>query len=171
MAFFSTLSKTYAKDTLSKCATTVLLVSCYLYRKRSNVTNVNAEAKEQGRDIQTPVNDSGIFTEVSRSVQAFPSPRWSPSQGIPRKGQAPGRVTPWIVSGLPHAQMGLRRAFRQASPGPLPAVFTIKLPSEPPRALFPSVHGGGHTTNAVGVISQDYKPHRVQTQCAQAPWV
>ena len=30
-----------------------------------------------------------------------PSPRWSPSQGIPRKGQAPGRVTPWIASGLP----------------------------------------------------------------------
>ena len=45
-----------------------------------------------------------------------PSPHWSPSQGIPRKGQAPGRVTPWIASGLPHAQVGLRRAFRQASP-------------------------------------------------------
>jgi hypothetical protein len=77
----------------------------------------------------------------------------------PRKGQAPSRVTPWIAPGLPHAQVGLRCAFRQASPGSLPAVFTIKLLIKPPRALLPSVHGGGHTTNAVGVVSQDYKPH------------
>ena len=72
MASFSTLSKTYAKDKLSKCATIVLLVCCYLYHKRSKVINVNAEAKEQGRDVQTPVDDSGIFTEVSRSAQASP---------------------------------------------------------------------------------------------------
>ena len=70
MASFSNLSKTYAKDKLSKCATTVLLVCCYLYRKRSNTNNVNAEAKEQGRDMQTPIDGSGIFTEVSRSAQA-----------------------------------------------------------------------------------------------------
>ena len=89
--------------------------------QRSNVINVNAEAKEQGRDMQTPIDDSGIFTEVSRSAQASPSPRWSPSQGIPRKGQASGRVTPWIASGLPHTQVGLRRAFRQASPGCSPS--------------------------------------------------
>ena len=69
---FSNPSKTYAKDKLSKCATTVLLVYCYLYRKRSNIINVNAEAKEQGRDMQTPVDDSGIFIEVSRSAQASP---------------------------------------------------------------------------------------------------
>ena len=72
MASFSILSKTYAKDKLSKCATTVLLVSCYLYHKRSKVINVNMEAKEQGRDMQTPVDDSAIFTEVSRSTQASP---------------------------------------------------------------------------------------------------
>ena len=72
MASFSNHSKTYAIDKLSKCATTVLLVCCYLYRKCSKVINVNAEAKEQGRDMQTPVNDSGIFTEVSRSAQASP---------------------------------------------------------------------------------------------------
>ena len=70
MASFSNPSKIYAKDKLSKCATTVLLVYCYLYRKRSNTINVNAEAKEQGRDMQTPVDDSGIFTKVSRSTQA-----------------------------------------------------------------------------------------------------
>ena len=46
MATFSTLSKTYAKDKLSKCATTVLLVCCYLNRKRSYANNVNEEAKE-----------------------------------------------------------------------------------------------------------------------------
>ena len=72
MASFSTSSKTYAKDNLSRCATTVLLVCCYLYRKRSKVINVNAEAKEQGRDMQTPIDDSGIFTEVLRSAQASP---------------------------------------------------------------------------------------------------
>ena len=59
MATFSNPSKTYAKDKLSKCATMVLLVYCYLYRKRSKAINVNAEAKEQGRDMQTPVDDSG----------------------------------------------------------------------------------------------------------------
>ena len=72
MASFSALSKTYAKDKLSKYATTVLLVCCYLYRKRNNSINVNTEAKEQGRDMQTSVDDSGIFTKVSRSTQASP---------------------------------------------------------------------------------------------------
>ena len=78
--------------------------------------------------------------------------------GAPRKGQAPGRATPWIALVLPHTQVGLWCAFQQASLGPLPAVFTIKLSAETPRALFPLVHDGGHTTNAIGVISQDYKP-------------
>ena len=72
MASFSNSSKTYAIDELSQYATTVLLVSCYLYHKTSNVNNVSAEAKEQGRDMQTPIDDSGIFIEVSRSTQASP---------------------------------------------------------------------------------------------------
>ena len=72
MASFSNPSKTYAKDKLYKCVTTVLLMCCYLYRKWSNVININAEAKEQGRDMQTPIDDSGIFTKVSRSAQASP---------------------------------------------------------------------------------------------------
>ena len=59
-----------------------------------------------------------VFLLKYREAHKLPSsPRWSPSQGIPRKGQASGRVTPWIASSLPHAQVGLRRAFRQASPG------------------------------------------------------
>ena len=102
--------------------------------------------------MQTPVDDSGIFTEVS-ARELPPSPRWSLSQGIPRKGQAPSLVTPWIALGHTHAQVGLQCAMRQASPRSLPAVFTIKLPAKMPRALFPPVHGGGHTTNVVGVIS------------------
>ena len=68
MVSFFNLSKTYAKDKLSKCVTTVLLACCYLYHKRGNSININAEAKEQGRDMKTPVDDSGIFTEVSRSA-------------------------------------------------------------------------------------------------------
>ena len=92
-----------------------------------------------------------------------PSPRWRPSQGIPRKGQAPSWVNLWIALGISHVQVGLRCAFRQASLGLLPTVFTIKLPSKPPWALFPSIHGCGHTINAVGVISQYYKPFRCTT--------
>ena len=72
MASFSNPSKTYAIDKLSICATMVLLVCCYLYRKCSKVINVNAEAKEQDRDMQTPVDDSDIFIEVSRSTQTSP---------------------------------------------------------------------------------------------------
>ena len=72
MASFANLSKTYAKDKLSKCATTILLMCCYLYHKRGNTINIKAEAKEQGKDMQTPVDDSDIFTEVSRSAQASP---------------------------------------------------------------------------------------------------
>ena len=72
MPLFLTQAKPMQIDKLSRCATMVLLVCCYLYRKRNKVINVNAEAKEQGRDMQTPVDDSGIFTEVSRSAQAPP---------------------------------------------------------------------------------------------------
>ena len=72
MATFSNLRKTYAKDKLSKYTATVLLMCCHLYRKRSNTINVNAEAKEQGRGTQTLIDDSSIFTGVSRSTQAFP---------------------------------------------------------------------------------------------------
>ena len=88
-----------------------------------------------------------VFLPRYREVRKLPpSPCWSPSQGIPHKGQAPGRVTPWIASGLSHAQVGLRCAFWQASPGLLPTIFTIKLSAKLSWALFPLVHGGGHTT-------------------------
>ena len=165
MASFSNPSKTYAKDKLSKCATTVLLVYCYLYHKRSNVINVNAEAKEQGRDMQTPVNDSSIFTEVSGSAQASPSPRWSPSQGpSSRSGNSMDSLEP-----SPCAS-GSSTCLPASLSRMLPAVFTIKLLAKPLLAWFPLVHGAGHTTNMVGMISQDYKPPPdVQQWCAQAP--
>ena len=51
-----------------------------------------------------------------------------------------------------------------------PTVFTIKLFAEMPGALFPPVHGGGHTTNVVGVVLQDYKPLWVQQWCVQVPY-
>ena len=40
----------------------------------------------------------------------------------------------------------------------LTAVFTIELLAKTSRASFPSVHGGGHTTNTVGVVLQDSRP-------------
>ena len=126
--------------------------------QRSNEINVNAEAKEQGRDMQTLVDDSGVFYRDIEKRASFPLVL----VGAPRKGQALSLITSWIAPGLPHMQVGLWCAFWQASPGPLPAVFTIKLLAEPSWALFPLVHGGGHTTNAVGVVLQDYKPRRVQ---------
>ena len=79
-----------------------------------------------------------VFLPRYRDARKIPpSPRWSLSQGIPRKGQAPSWVTPWIAPGLPHMQVGLRCAFRQASLGPLPAVFTIKLSAETTTGLVP----------------------------------
>ena len=72
--------------------------------------------------------------------------------GAPRKGQSPGWVSLGISSALPHTQVDIRCAFRQASPGPLPTVFTIKLLAESPRALFPSVHDG--SCNTPGVCHQ-----------------
>ena len=45
---------------------------------------------------------TSVFLLRYREVRKLPpSPRWSPSQGIPRKGQAPCWITPWIASGLP----------------------------------------------------------------------
>ena len=72
MTSFSNLSKTYTKDKLSKCATTVLLVCCYLYHKKSDAINVNAEGKEQGRDMQTPVDDSWYFYRGIEKHASFP---------------------------------------------------------------------------------------------------
>ena len=87
-----------------------------------------------------------------------PSPHWSPSQGpSSQSGNSVDSLGPSpCASGSPTClPVSLSRM--------LPTVFTIKLPVKTPRTLFPPVHGGGHTTNAVGVISQDFKPLRCTT--------
>jgi hypothetical protein len=45
-----------------------------------------------------------------------------------------------------------------ASSPMLPTIFTIELSAETPRASFPLVHDDRHTTNAVGLLSQDSRP-------------
>ena len=166
MASFSNLSKTYAIDKLSKYATMVLLVCCYLYRKRSNAINGNAEAKEQGRDMKLP-STTLVFLPRYREARKLPSsPCWSPSQGpSSRSGNSMDSLGPSpCTSGSPTC---LSASLSQI----LPAVFTIKLLAETPQALFPPVHGGGRTINAVGMISQDYNPLRCTTMVlASTEW-
>ena len=100
-----------------------------------------------------------LFLPRYREARKLPlSPRWSPSQG------------PSSLSGNSVDSLG---PFPRASGSPtcltaslsrmLPAIFTIKFSVEMPWPLFPPVHGGSHTTNAVGMISQDYKPLRYTT--------
>ena len=93
--------------------------------------------------MQTPVDDSDILLEVSRS------------SSLPRKGQAPGWVTPWIAPCLPHVQVGFRDGPTWIAPCHLHY-----------RATSQNVVG---LTNVFGVVLQDYMPLRVQQWCAQAP--
>jgi hypothetical protein len=102
MASNSTLAKPVQESNISICATTILVMCCYLYRKRvlqpkfqsyqlayqlsweSNARNLDNNVNAKGNyevEMQTPVDDSSIFTEVSRSARASPSPHWSPLQG------------------------------------------------------------------------------------------
>ena len=103
-----------------------------------------------------------VFLPRYREARKLPpSPRWSPSQGIPRKGQAPGNSVDSL--GPSPCASGSPTCLPASLSWMLPAVFTIKLPTETPRALFPPVHGGGHTTNSVRVISKDFKSLRCTT--------
>ena len=151
MASFSNPSKTYAIDKLSRCAIMVLLVYSYLYRKRSKVNNVNAEAKEQGKDMQTPVDDSGIFTEVSRSGQAFPLVL----VGAPRK------------ESLTRAQLpvGYLRGQPQAFPTRkwVPDVPLGKPLPDAPRRLHYQASG----QNAAGLVPSgtQWRPHHKRGWC------
>ena len=108
-----------------------------------------------------------VFLLTYREARKLPpSPRWSPSQGpSSRSGNSVDSLGP-----SPRAS-GSPTCLPASLSRMLPAVFTIKLPAETPRALFPPVHGGGHTTNAVGVISQDFKPLRCTTMVlASTEW-
>ena len=93
-----------------------------------------------------------------------PSPRWSPSQGpSSQSGNSVDSLRPF-----PRAS-GSKTCLPAGLSQMFPTIFTIKLPPKTSRALFPPVHGGGHTINTVGVISQVYKSSNVQQWCAQAP--
>jgi hypothetical protein len=50
--------------------------------------------------------------------------------------------------------------FASGSPRMLPAVSTIELLAETPRASFPPVHDGRCDTNSVVTVSQDSRPTR-----------
>jgi hypothetical protein len=50
----------------------------------------------------------------------------------------------------------------------LPVVFTIELQTETLWTSFPPVHGGDHTTNSIGVVSQDSRLTRYNITTARA---
>ena len=102
-------------------------------------------------------------------LQLPPTPRWSPLQGIPRKGQAPSRVTPWIAPSLPYTQVSLRCAFQQASPGPLPAVFTIKLLAKLRGPCSLRYTLAATPQKRLARSRKTISPSDVQQWCAQAP--
>ena len=104
-----------------------------------------------------------VFLPRYREARKLPPcPRWSPSQGPSSwSGNSMDSLGPSPrTSGSPTClSTSLSRM--------LPTVFTIKLPAETSWALFPPVHGGSHTTNAVGVISKTSSPSDVQLLCLQ----
>ena len=108
-----------------------------------------------------------VFLPMYREARKLPpSPRWSPSQGpSSRSSNSMDSLGPSpCASGSP-------TCLPTSLSWMLPVVFTIKLPAEMPQALFPPVHGIDHTTNAVGVISRDYKPLRYTTMVrASTEW-
>jgi hypothetical protein len=111
-----------------------------------------------------------VFLPRYREVLKLPpSPRWSPSQGIPRKRQAPGRVTPWIAPVLPHAQVSLWCAFSQAYPRPLPpsSLSSFRLNRRRPCSLRYTVA----TTPQARLVwfHKTTGPADVQARCTQAP--
>jgi hypothetical protein len=70
-------------------------------------------------EMQTLVDDAGIFTEVSKATQGFANPRWCPyAKGSPREGQAP-RPSNFVES---------RGPSTHASGAPLPAPLERSLP-------------------------------------------
>ena len=87
-------------------------------------------------------------------AQLSPSPRWSPTQGCLHKDQAPGRVTSRITLGLSRCvSWSLRWPLLNRSQPSSLSIFHIKRCSRSLRHKL-----GGHTTDMVGVILQDYKP-------------
>ena len=94
--------------------------------------------------MQTLVDDSGIFTKVSRSAQASPKSSLEPLVRNPSQG--PSSQSGNSVDSLRSSPRVSRSptCLPTSLPRMIPAIFTIKLPAEPPRALFPPVHGRPH---------------------------
>ena len=150
MASFSNLSRTYAKDKLSKCVTTVLLVCYYLYRKRSYVNNINAEGKDEV-EMQTPIDDSGIFSEVSRSAHAFPNSSLEPLVRNPSQGSSS------------------RSGNSVDSPGPSPRASgsLVCLPASLSRTTPRRLHYQASGQTAVGLVpfGTCWRPHDKRGWC------
>ena len=96
----------------------------------------------------TPV----FLPRYQEACKLSPSPRWSPSQEIPRKGQALGRVTPWIAPGLPHVQVGLRLSHSWQS-----------LSQTGPRCLH--YQASGRNTAGLVPSGTQWWPHRKRGWC------
>ena len=95
---------------------------------------------------------TSVFLPRYREARKLPpSPRWSPSQGIPRKGQASGQVTLWITSGLPH-----------------PRKWVSNVPSGKPLRDAPRrLHYQASSRNAAGLVPSGirWRPHHKRGWC------
>jgi hypothetical protein len=107
-------------------------------------------------EMQTLVDDVGIFTEVSEPRKVSTNPCWCPyAKGSPREGQAP-RSSNSVES---------REPSRRTSGAPLSAPLG-RSPSSPltssrlktPQTSFPLLHDGDRDTNVVVTVSQDTRP-------------
>ena len=113
-------------------------------------------------EMQTLMDDTGIFTEVSGPRKVPTNPRWCPyAKGSPREGQAPRSSNSVESHGpSPHASGApLSAPLRRSPPSPLSS-FRPKTP----RASFPQVHGGGRDTkNGCHGLTR-LSPHSAQLQ-------
>ena len=102
-------------------------------------------------EMQTLVDDAGIFTEVSGTTQDPINPRWCPTQreAYARAKHLGRGPSPRASGALIPAPLG------RSLPSPLSNFWLKTL-----RASFPPVHGGGRDTNAVVTVSQDSCPTR-----------
>ena len=93
-----------------------------------------------------------------------PSPRWSPSQGpSSQSGNSVDSLGP-----SPCASGSLMYLLASLS-WMLSAVFTIKLPAETPRALFPPYMVAATPQTQLVWSRKTTSPSDVQQRCAQAP--
>jgi hypothetical protein len=120
--------------------------------------NINAEAKQQGRDANSRGWRQYFYRGILNNSRSRLILIGAPTQkGSPREGQAPwssnsieNREPSPLASGDP-----LLAPLGRSPPSPLSS-FRPKTP----RASFPPVHGGGRDTNSVVMVLQDSRPTR-----------